>query len=171
MSRTTERLLIDLCRQSGKCIVHHPCYPITGSCVDISIDRSVLMDAARLLSDAGYFLEDVTAVDVSEGIWLIYHFDRWEASWRMTLRMFASGDPPSAPSLSGIFKGADWHERECFDFFGVRFDGHPNLKPLLLPDDIEAPPLLKTSGKRSVLGLIPIDRWVEDSTRKPDVAS
>ncbi|MEW6259915.1 MAG: NADH-quinone oxidoreductase subunit C [Thermodesulfobacteriota bacterium] len=164
MSHATERHLVDLCRQSGKCIVHHPVYEKTGSFVDISIDASTLLDAARLLSDAGYYLEDVTGVHVSEGIWLIYHFDRCEACRRVTLRVFARGEPPSAPSLCGIFKGADWHERECFDFFGVRFDGHPNLKPLLLPDDIEAPPLLKISGKRSVLGLIPIERWVEDTT-------
>jgi len=47
------------------------------------------------------------------------------------------------PSLSGIFPGMDWHERECYDLFGIRFTGHPNLTRILLPDDWEGHPLRK----------------------------
>jgi NADH-quinone oxidoreductase subunit C len=52
------------------------------------------------------------------------------------------------PSISDIFQGADWHERECCDFFGVTFDGHPNLIPLLLPDNFGFHPLIKDEKKR-----------------------
>ena len=47
------------------------------------------------------------------------------------------------PSLTGLFSGADWHERETFEMFGVAFDDHPNLVPLLLPDGFEGNPLRK----------------------------
>ena len=48
------------------------------------------------------------------------------------------------PSLTPLYPAADWHEREAFDFFGVIFDGHPELTRILLPDDWEGYPLRKT---------------------------
>lgn len=165
MSTASESLLNDLHRRVGRIAIHNPRYEKSGSYIDISIDTDALVDASQVLFEAGYFMEDLSGVDVSEGIWLIYHFDRYDVSSRLTLRVLVPHGKPTAPSLCGIFKGADWHERECFDFYGVRFEGHPNLKPLLLPDDIDRPPLLKEKGKMPILGLIPLDRWVEDRSK------
>jgi NADH-quinone oxidoreductase subunit C len=50
---------------------------------------------------------------------------------------------PRVDSLTGVFAGAGWHEREAWEMFGVLFDGHPDLRPLLLPDDFEGHPLRK----------------------------
>lgn len=50
---------------------------------------------------------------------------------------------PSAPSISSIYGGALWHERECAEMFGIDFEGHPDLKNLYLPDDFEGHPLRK----------------------------
>jgi len=47
------------------------------------------------------------------------------------------------PTISAVFPGANWHERETHDFFGIRFAGHPNLIPLLLPEDADYHPLRK----------------------------
>jgi len=57
-------------------------------------------------------------------------------------------DAPIVPTISQIFPGADWHERECHDFFGLTFDGHKNLLPLLLPEDADFHPLIKEDTKR-----------------------
>ncbi|HJM53376.1 MAG TPA: NADH-quinone oxidoreductase subunit C, partial [Dehalococcoidia bacterium] len=46
----------------------------------------------------------------------------------------------SLPSVTGVWRGADWYEREMHDLFGVVFDGHPDLSPLVLPDDFEGFP-------------------------------
>jgi NADH-quinone oxidoreductase subunit C len=136
-------------------------YAVTGSEIDMSLEAADLPEAARILFDGGYFLEDIAGVDVREGILLVYHFDCYDASRRVVLRVVVSRSAPVAPTLTGVFSGADWHERECFDFFGVVFDGHPNLKPLLLPDDFHHHPLLKENGRQSLFTLFPLERNVD----------
>jgi NADH:ubiquinone oxidoreductase subunit C len=51
---------------------------------------------------------------------------------------------PTCPSLTGVFRGAMWHERECHEMFGIHFEGHPRLVNLYLPEDFEGHPLLKS---------------------------
>jgi NADH-quinone oxidoreductase subunit C len=53
-------------------------------------------------------------------------------------------EDPHMPTLTGVFRGADWHERETAEMFGIRFDGHPNLVKLYLPEDFEGHPLRKS---------------------------
>ncbi|MFZ3045685.1 MAG: NADH-quinone oxidoreductase subunit C [Desulfatirhabdiaceae bacterium] len=136
-------------------------YATTGCHVDLALEAEDLMPAVQLLFDDGYFLEDLTGVDLAEGIMLVYHFDRYDVSRRVVLRMITPHEPRTAPSITGIFSGADWHERECFDFFGVVFENHPNLNPLLLPDDLEMHPLIKKSGRRQFYSLIPLRQTVD----------
>ena len=106
----------------------------------ISLDK--LIPAVKELDNLGYFLEDVCCVHVKEGFELVYHFDHWDNPGRITLRTLISDDQ-QAETISHIFPGADWHERECYDFFGIHFKGHKNLIPLLLPPDLNEHPLLK----------------------------
>jgi NADH-quinone oxidoreductase subunit C len=124
-----------------------------------------LLPAVSELWDRGYFLEDVTCTDLLEGFQLIYHFDHWDEPGRITLKLFTSHDSPKAPSITGVYAGALWHERECFDLFGIRFEGHPDLKPLLLPDDLTLRPLVKEPARRrSVYEIIPFCQMVDCGT-------
>ncbi|MGH7777572.1 MAG: NADH-quinone oxidoreductase subunit C, partial [Candidatus Dormibacterales bacterium] len=57
------------------------------------------------------------------------------------VRCFVTGEAPSAPTVSGVFPAANWDEREVWDLFGIKFDGHPDLTRLLMPDDWVGHPL------------------------------
>ena len=136
-------------------------YPRSGCHADLSIEAAQLLPAVRLLFDRGYFLEDIAGVDVEEGIMLVYHFDRYDASRRVALRLMVPHAAKQAPSIAAIFSGADWHERECCDFFGVAFENHPGLRPLLLPDDLGQHPLIKEKDRRSIYALLPLAQVVD----------
>jgi len=118
------------------------------------------MALAKKFFENDYILEDVSGADFQEGIMVVYHFDRLDQSGRITVRVLTSHEAPSVPSISSIFSGADWHERECYDFFGVIFEGHPNLKPLLLPDDLGEHPLIKVKDRQSFYGILPFEQMV-----------
>jgi NADH-quinone oxidoreductase subunit C len=136
-------------------------YPRSGCHFNLCLDVDDLLPAVRLLFDRGYFLEDIAAIDVEEGIMLVYHFDRYDACRRVVLRLVVPHATKSAPSIAAIFSGADWQERECFDFFGIVFENHPGLKPLLLPDDLGQHPLIKAKDRRSIYALLPLAQLVD----------
>lgn len=62
----------------------------------------------------------------------------------VTLKTELPEDSPKIDSISEVFAGANWHERECHEMFGIDFDGHPDLSKLYLPEDFEGHPLLKS---------------------------
>lgn len=136
-------------------------YAKTGVHYSLFLDPPNLLPAVRLLLERGAFLEAISGVDVEEGVMLVYHFDRYDKSERLVLRVLVPQADKRAPSISSVFSGADWHERECFDFFGVVFEDHPNLKPLLLPEDLGINPLVKEQGRKSLRGLLPLEILVD----------
>jgi len=73
---------------------------------------------------------------------------------KVQVKAFVSGEEPRLPSVTPLFAGADWTEREIWDLYGIEFTGHPNLKRILMPDDYEGHPLrkdypLRGRGERS----------------------
>ncbi|TVQ97397.1 MAG: NADH-quinone oxidoreductase subunit C [Desulfovibrionales bacterium] len=111
---------------------------------------------ARLLEQA-YFLEGVSVVEVSEGFLGVYHFDHFDTPGRIALRVMIAKDAPEIPTISDIYHGASWHERECRDFFGVVYLGNENMTPLLLAaEDAEFHPLRKSAkALKGLADLIP----------------
>lgn len=115
------------------------------------IHASDLSAVASNLLAAEYHLEDICGLDSSEGLFAIYHFDRMSIQGRLALHVAANGEPPSIPSISSIYQGAEWHERETADFYGIRFEGNPNPAPLLLPEGMQGYPLRKVATARANL--------------------
>lgn len=74
---------------------------------------------------------------------VVYDFAHYQENCRVVVRTRIPRDNPELPTISAIYPGANWHERETHDFFGIRFLGHPDLTPLLLPEDADFHPLLK----------------------------
>jgi NADH-quinone oxidoreductase subunit C len=136
----------------------------TGTVESLFIPTQNLLDAVKRLYDAGYFIEDLSVVDTSDGFLVVYHFDHYTVPGRVALRVLVSHETPEIPSISRIFSGADWHERECHDFFGVIFTGHPNPVPLLLPEEGDFHPLLKKVSDRKRLAELMTPGEVEVST-------
>jgi NADH-quinone oxidoreductase subunit C len=92
------------------------------------------------------FLSDVTGLDrfpVEPRFELNYHLLSLPNRTTLRLRVRANGADPVVPSMTSIWPTANWHEREIFDLFGVKFEGHPNLERLLMPQDWEGYPLRK----------------------------
>lgn len=139
-------------------------YARSGQHASFFLEAKELLPAARLLLDQGYFLESIAGVDVTEGIMLVYHLNRYDRSERVVLRLLVPQDDKKAPSIVSVYSGANWHERECYDFFGVVFEGHPELKPLLLPDDLGVNPLVKEQGRKSLHSMLPLDQLVDSKT-------
>lgn len=72
-----------------------------------------------------------------------YHLFSTTKHHRLRLKVVLSEDDPHVPTVCGVWRTANWHERETFDLFGVIFDGHPDLRRILLPDDWEGHALRK----------------------------
>jgi len=116
----------------------------------IVVPREHLRRACEFLAtDPGLrfdFLSDITAVDkfpIEPRFELNYHLVSLERRSRLRLKVRLSGQDPVAPSVVSVWPAANWHEREAFDLMGIRFEGHPDLTRILMPDDWEGYPLRK----------------------------
>ena len=118
-------------------------YNSTGKTVSVFLEPEAIQNAAKKLYAHEFFLEDITVVDSSDGLVAIYHFDHFSEPGRAVIHVVVPHEKCIIPSISGIFKGAEWHEREASDFFGVTFAGNPDSAPLLLPEEMNFHPLLK----------------------------
>ena len=116
----------------------------------IYLDRSNLREASTLLRDdaqcAFNFLSDVTCVDwypAEPRFEVVYHLLSISKKERVRLKVRLDSASPVVESLTSLWPGANYFEREVFDLFGIRFTGHPYLRRLLMPEDWEGHPLRK----------------------------
>jgi NADH-quinone oxidoreductase subunit C len=125
----------------------HDCdYQKCGCLLEVTAEADQVHAVAEAALEADFYLESITAVDFTNGPQVIYHFNSFGPASRVQVRVqLGRGD--SLPSISNLYNGALWHEREVFDLFGIHFDEHPDLRRLLLPDDADFHPLLKDFGK------------------------
>ena len=120
-------------------------YAKTGYHLEVAARPDQMPEVAQAMLAQGCFLESLTAVDLRESFSLVYHFANFSELCRTAVHA-SLPKGAQAPTISHIYPGADWYEREVYDLFGIRFAGHPNLKRILLPDDADFHPLLKDFG-------------------------
>lgn len=113
--------------------------------LDVTVAPAQVVAAAEILNAAGYAIDAVTGVDwlAQNEMEVVYDYFHPLSGPRVVVRARVPRDQPALPTISPVFPGADWHERETHDFFGITFTGHPNLKPFLLPEDSDYHPLRK----------------------------
>jgi NADH-quinone oxidoreductase subunit C len=116
----------------------------------VNVPAADLLAVLRLLRDEqGFdFLADLTAVDWAEGasprFTVVYHLYSSERHDYVRVTAACAGDSePVAPSATGLWPAADWHEREAYDMFGIRFEGHPDLRRILMWEGYPHFPLRK----------------------------
>jgi NADH-quinone oxidoreductase subunit C len=108
----------------------------------LRISEFLATDPALLFS----FLSDISAVDrfpLEPRFEVNYHLLSIEKQARIRVKVRLPGPDPVVPSVTPVWPTANWHERENFDLFGIRFDGHPDLRRILMPDEWEGYPLRK----------------------------
>jgi NADH-quinone oxidoreductase subunit C len=120
-------------------------YAAKGYHLDAAVLPVNVVSAARLMDQQGFILDAITGVDwlATEQMEVVYDYFHPAANFHVVIRSRVPRGCPEIPTISEVFLGANWHERETHDFFGIRFIGHPNLIPILLPEDADYHPLRK----------------------------
>lgn len=118
---------------------------IKGYDLDVTVAPDKILETIQLLDKEGLALDTITGVDwmAEKQMEVVYDFFHFSKGLRVVVRTRIPRDNPELPTISNIFPGANWHERETHDFFGIRFTGHPDLTPFLLPEDATYHPLRK----------------------------
>jgi NADH-quinone oxidoreductase subunit C len=120
-------------------------YALKGYHAAATVNPDQVVFAAQQLDKAGFALDTITGVDwLAEGqMEVVYDYFHPGTGLRAVIRSRVPRTSPQIATISNVYPGANWHERETHDFFGIRFTGHPNLTPFLLPEDATYHPLRK----------------------------
>jgi len=135
--------------------------------------QDILKVLTELKDDGFNFLADLTAIDNLtlggfDRFAVSYHLLSHKTTERATVKAYISEEKPSLPSVESLWKTADWQEREVFDLYGIKFEGHPNLIRIMNPDDYDGYPLRKDYPRlgRKERGDFPvIDRPIQKKKR------
>ena len=120
-------------------------HALKGYHLSVTVPASLVVAGAEIADRAGFALDAVTGVDwiAQNEMEVVYDFFHPTSPLRVVVRTRIPRAEPELPTISTVFPGANWHERETHDFFGIVFTGHPNMKPFLLPEDADFHPLRK----------------------------
>jgi NADH-quinone oxidoreductase subunit C len=127
---------------------------ITEVKADAVVDACVVVEPARaaeigaaLRSDPELsfdYLMCLSGVDYGGGkLGVVYHLYSMRFGHRLVVKTHVPADAASLPTVTGVWPSAGWHEREAYDLYGIVFEGHPDLRRILLPDDYPGWPLRK----------------------------
>lgn len=132
--------------------------------VDLTVAPANLFALVQRLRDANElkfdYLRNITGIDLVESMALKYAFYSFTYGKGLQVTVSTEAGHPHVPSLVSLYPAADWHEREAHEMFGFVFDGHPNLKNLLLEEDLHIHPLLKAHPLQKA----DIKQGIEDTT-------
>jgi NADH-quinone oxidoreductase subunit C len=131
--------------------VNHPAVIETkealGETTLIADPAQIVALCAHLKADGKFVrLSGITAVDwhpAEPRFEVVYHLHSLERNTRLRVKCKVSGTHPEIDSVTGVWRSANWYEREVYDMFGITFRNHPNLERILMPTDWEGHPLRK----------------------------
>lgn len=114
----------------------------------ITVKKEKIIDIIRFLKNDGFnFLTDLTGIHHPDNkgreLGVVYHLHDMPKNRRVRIKLFTAINDTTVASLTELFPGANWMERETYDFFGIIFKGHPNLKRILNMDEMNYFPMRK----------------------------
>jgi NADH/F420H2 dehydrogenase subunit C len=117
-----------------------------GDYLGIEVDRSNLVAVCRFLRDQLGFdmLSCISGVDMLDHLETVYHLRSLTRKQLLQIKVRLDHEKPEVDSVVSVWPSANWLERETYDMYGIRFTGHPDLRRMLLDDDFEGYPLLKS---------------------------
>ncbi len=142
---------------------------VAGSVATLRVGLGSLRDVLSRLKDSSEtgcdFPANLTAYDTGEEMFLVYRLASIGNRWQALVLCKVDRAEPAAPSVTDLWPGFNWFEREVYDMYGVRFEGHPDLRRILLPDDWEGFPFRKdyvsTPSGSPLRGPQPTDRGAQ----------
>lgn len=133
--------------------------------VIVEVGRDVIVDVCRWLRDNEHcpfpLCEDVFGIDAwtrKNRFEVNYHFFSITCKQRIHLKVRIEEQDPVIPTISGVYPGADWYERETYDMYGITFSGHPDLRRAYMPEDFEYFPLRKDYPMMGIPGALPLPK-------------
>src|SRR5450759_264432 len=119
---------------------------IKGDFLGLEIERTHLVAVCRFLRDQLGFdlLSCVSGVDMLDHLETVYHMRSTTRGQLLQVKVKIEREKPEVDSVVSVWPTANWLERETYDMYGIHFSGHPDLRRMLLDDDFEGYPLLKT---------------------------
>ncbi len=118
--------------------------PTPETAMMINVDAPKAAETCLKLRESGFsILTMLTAKCKDDGFEMVYMLDNWETRERVFVFAFLSAHDPKIRSLTPDWEAADWLEREVYDMFGITFEGHPNLKRIITPENFTGHPLRK----------------------------
>ena len=129
----------------------------------VEVDAEALLDCMRSLRDAhGYrYYIVASATDRGETLEIVHGVRNLDSGDEIFVKTSVPANKPELDSVALVYSGAEWHEREVLDLFGVTFRGHPDPRRILLPDDYEGSPLRKSFAMDTPWGYRPATKTEE----------
>ncbi|MFD2596636.1 NADH-quinone oxidoreductase subunit C [Sphingobacterium griseoflavum] len=116
----------------------------------VSVEEDIITDFLVFVKDHPKlrfnYLTDITAVHYpteEKDFCVVYHVHNMLHNVRLRIKVFIAGPMPTIPSATSLWNGANWMERETYDFFGIVFEGHPDLRRILNMDELDVFPMRK----------------------------
>jgi len=136
--------------------------------LSLTISKDQLVPAATFLKEDRELqfemCKDVTAIDWATGkkrFTVVYHIYSFKLNFTLRLKVNIDNNPPSIESVTHIWRGADWYERETFDMYGIEFINHPDLRRIYMPQGFEYYPLRKEFPVMGIPGSLPLPKKAE----------
>lgn len=144
----------------------------------VLVSRTAIVAIARFLRDEQGFtyLADLGGVDrftENDRYEVVYNLVNMTRGKRLRVKVLVDESDMTVPTLTTLFRSAQWNERECWDMFGIRFSNHPDMRRMYMPEDFEYHPLRKEFPLLGIPGSLPLPPQVPegDLTRDPFAAA